>query len=245
MNRFFIEKSGIAGDRAWITDPDDIKHIAKVLRLMPGERIEISDGQEYEYEARIIACDRDAIDLEIIEKHRFEREPELLVDLFQGIPKQGKMEQIIQKAVELGASAIIPVFMARSIATDKGNSGHKTDRWQKIADEAVKQCKRGLIPLVDRPIRFPEVLSRFGNYDLVIFPYENERETSIKQVLQSLNAKPKTMAIIIGPEGGFSDAEADQMTEAGAIAATLGKTILRTETAGSAAIAMVMYELEL
>ncbi len=245
MNRFFVGKSAITDDRILITDPEDVKHIFKVLRSMPGDLIEISDSQEFEYTARIVLCNRDTVELEIINKQVFMREPTVLVDLYQGIPKQGKMEMIIQKAVELGGNAIIPVFMERSVSTDKGNGGQKAHRWQKVSDEAVKQCKRGIIPIVEMPIHFSDMLLRLKNYDLILFPYENERDCSIKKVLRDLKIKPRTIAIIIGPEGGFSDNEADRLVEAGAACVTLGKTILRTETAGSAAIAMVMYELEL
>jgi len=245
MSRFFISAGDIDGNKATIRNPIDIKHILKVLRCAPGDRIELSDGNSFEYLAEITACGRDAVEAVILDKQGFSREPELDIYLYQGIPKQGKMETIIQKAVELGVNTIIPVFMARSVVADKGNSAQKAERWQKISDEAVKQCKRGIIPAVERAIPFNAMLSKMKEQDLILFPYENEKNVSIKDVLRSLQSKPKSVAIVIGPEGGFSDSEADMLVQAGALKTTLGKTTLRTETAGAAAIAMVMYELEL
>ena len=159
-----------------------------------------------------------------------------------------KMEEIIQRCVELGVNSIVPVFMERTVVVDKGNFGKKLDRWQKISDEAVKQCKRGIIPEVQDTVKFKEALPMLQEHDLILFPYENEDNKTIKDCLREVVAsgnKPKTVAIIIGPEGGFADKEAVALDEIGANRVSLGKTILRTETAGPAALAMTMYELEL
>ena len=121
----------------------------------------------------------------------------------------------------------------------------KIQRWQKIADEAVKQCRRGKIPEIGEDLTFSQMAEQLKDYDCVLFPYENEEDRSLKAGLRSLTEKPKNLAIIIGPEGGFSDREAALLKEKGALCVTLGKTILRTETAGLAAIAMVLYELEM
>ena len=200
---------------------------------------------EWEYRAEIVRIEEEEVLLVILDKQKFAREPNLEVTLFQGIPKAGKMESIIQKCVELGVHAIIPVFMERTVVVDKGNFSKKLDRWQKISDEAVKQCKRGMVPQVGRQRPFSEMLDKLRNYDLILFPYENEGDYSIKDCLRGLAEKPRSVAIVIGPEGGFSDKEAAALDEAGAARVTLGKTILRTETAGMAALAMTMYELEL
>jgi 16S rRNA (uracil1498-N3)-methyltransferase len=245
MSKFFVEPIAIGEKGIVITNRDDIKHIAKVLRLMPGAVIEVSDSAAFEYKARIVSISADEITLSILDKQGFAREPGLRIDLFQGIPKQGKMESIIQKSVELGVHAIIPVFTKRTVVTDTGKFINKIQRWQKISDEAVKQCKRGTIPRVKEPLLFDEMLKQLKGYDLILFLYENEEQKTLKQVLKTLPAKPETMAVIIGPEGGFSDEEASRLRAAGSAVATLGKTILRTETAGAAAIAMIMYELEL
>lgn len=245
MSRFFVEPTDIEDSYIYIRDKQDIKHISKVLRLKPGDTVEISDGSLWEYEAVIEYIDSDEIELKIVDKQKFAKEPELLVTLYQGVPKGSKMETIVQKCVELGVHDITPVFMERTVVVEKGNFEKKIERWQKVSDEAVKQCGRGIIPQINHQLTFSQMTEELGQYDLVLFPYENEEDYTIKDCLRSLEAKPKTVAIIIGPEGGFADYEVDMIDETGASEVTLGKTVLRTETAGMAALAMTMYELEL
>lgn len=245
MSKFFVDYHDVAESTIRITDEDDRKHMLKVLRLGIGDIVSISDTVQFEYTAEISAIEKDSIVTRILDKQKFAREPELKLTLFQGIPKQGKMETIIQKAVELGVYSIVPVFTDRSVIIDHGNFHKRIERWQKIADEAVKQCKRGIIPRIHREVRFQEMLNDLIKYELILFPYENEEQHTIKDCLRNLREKPQRAAVIIGPEGGFSDREAEVLTKMGAISVTLGKTILRTETAGIAAIAMTMYELEL
>ncbi len=251
MSRFFVTPENVGNACISITEKEDIHHITKVLRLKKGDEIDVSDSVAWEYKTEIMSLTNEYIEVKILDKQKFSREPEVKISLFQGLPKQGKMELIIQKAVELGVFKIIPVFTDRSIVTDNGKMGKKIERWQKIADEAVKQCRRGIIPKISEELKFKEMLGKFEDFDLVLFPYENEENRSIKkalqsfQSLQSLPEKPWKVAIIIGPEGGFSEKEAIALKAIGADCVTLGKTILRTETAGIAAIAMVMYELEL
>jgi len=245
--RIFTDAANIGDKYIKITDKGDIKHMTKVMRLSEGDTVDVSDSMEWEYTAEIVSVDSDEVLLAIVDKQKFAREPEIRVTLFQGVPKAGKMETIIQKCVELGVHAIVPVFMERTVVVEKGNFGKKLDRWQKISDEAVKQCKRGMIPQIEDQLQFKEMLPKLADFDLILFPYENESNYSIKDCLRSLptDARPQTVAIVIGPEGGFSDKEAELMDEHGAVRVTLGKTILRTETAGMAALAMTMYELEL
>ena len=245
MNRFFVDPSDVTERYIYLSDRGDLHHMKKVLRLSIGDELDVSDGTAWEYHVRIEALDEDEAKLQILDKQKFAREPRLQVTLFQGIPKAGKMEGIIQKSVELGVHAIVPVFMERTVVVDKGNFEKKQDRWQKISDEAVKQCKRGIIPEVGSAVKFSGMLDVLPNYDLILFPYENEENRTIKDCLRQITCLPETVAIIIGPEGGFSDKEARMLDEAGAERVSLGKTILRTETAGPAALAMTMYELEL
>lgn len=245
MSRFFVGQEDIYDKEIVISAKDDIKHIKKVLRLREGDEIDVSDGIEWEYKTEISEIDDDEICLRILDKQKFAREPKLEVSLFQGVPKAGKMELIIQKCVELGIHEITPVFMDRTVVMEKGNFSKKLDRWQKISDEAVKQCKRGIIPQIGEKLDFSGMLEELRNFDVVVFPYENEDDFTIKSFLRDLAEIPKTLAIVIGPEGGFSDEEAEKMKNAGYRPVSLGKTILRTETAGMAALAMVMYELEI
>lgn len=283
MSRFFVAPEQIGANTIEIEDRGDLHHMKKVLRLQPGDEVDISDGQTWEYRARIDLLEADFAQLTILDKQSFATEPSVEVTLYQGIPKQGKMETIIQKCVELGVHRIVPVFMDRTVVVDKGNFGKKIDRWQKVSAEAVKQCKRGIIPEVAEAMRMPQVLTELQHqgvqplegagqplgeadqpldgreeipagcgdgYDLVLLPYENEEGTTIKDVLReytvtSDHTRPKRIAVLIGPEGGFSDAEVEAVTAAGGRSVTLGRTTLRTETAGMAALAMIMYELEL
>ncbi len=266
MSRFFVAPEDVGAEYLIIENKEDIHHMNKVLRLRIGDEIDVSDGDMWEYRGRISSLEAEYCQVEILDKQKFSAEPETKITLFQGIPKQGKMEMIVQKTVELGACGIVPVFMDRTVVTDKGNFGKKIQRWQKVSNEAVKQCKRGIIPRVEEAVKLPEVLERFEGFDLVLFPYENEDGTTIKDVLRSLaggaaggsdaetgvasddaakSVRLEKIAIIIGPEGGFSDKEAEQIVKAGGRSVSLGKTTLRTETAGLTAIAMTLYELEL
>ena len=286
MIKFFVEPEAVAGSNIYIEKKEDIKHLTRVLRAKCGDAVCISDGGDWEYETEIAAIDETCVTLRILDKQKPAREPRTRVTLYQGIPKASKMEIIIQKNVEMGVDRIVPVFMERTVVTDKGQFGKKMERWQKIADEAVKQCKRSKIPQIETPISFGAMLEEIGslespqgreraleektgekseekakgNYDLVICPYENEENRTMKDCLRGqtsensqtsqaaqIPASPKQVAVIIGPEGGVSDQEIALLEQCGASVqlVTLGKTILRTETAGLAALAMIMSELEL
>lgn len=245
MSRFFTSPESVGEKSIRITDQNDIHHITKVLRLKIGDKIDISDSDKWEYETEISYMDKDYVEAIIIDRQKFANEPRSKVTLFQGVPKQGKMELIIQKTVELGVYEIVPVFTDRTVVTDNGKFSKKIERWQKISDEAVKQCKRGIIPTVADDLTFKEMVERLKAFDLVLFPYENEDDRTIKDALRGRKDIPETIAIIIGPEGGFSDKEALALNDFGAECVTLGKTTLRTETAGMVALAMTMYEFEL
>jgi len=241
MNRFFAGKENIFADEIVINKAEDVHHIKNVLRLKKGSAFIVFDSEEWEYEVELSSVRQSEIRARIIDKNRSFREPEIKITLFQGVPKHGKMETIIQKSVELGVSHIVPVFTARSI----GKTGVKHERLQKVAEEAVKQCRRAFVPSVSKEIRFLDMIDLLGDFETVIFAYENEENRSIKSALKTFETKPLSLALVIGPEGGFSEEEAEALAGAGASAVSLGRMILRTETAGPAAIAMIMYELEL
>lgn len=245
MNRFFVDQTAVKDCHIEITDKDDIKHILNVLRLGRGDKLEISDSKEFEYETEIVKSGSAAVTLRILDKQRFAGEPQTEVTLYQGIPKHSKMEDIIQKSVELGVYSVVPVFTARTVVEEKQGFSKKTERWKRISAEAVKQCKRGIKPEIQKSIYFSEMLGSLKKYELVLFPYEDEKDRSIKDILRGLEVSKRKIAVIIGPEGGFSEEEARAVIAAGGVSVTLGKTILRTETAGPAALAMIMYELEL
>ena len=247
MRRFFVNDDDISNEKIRITNSNDVHHIIKVLRLKEGEIIDISDKNQWEYKCEIISIDKDEVLFRILDKQKFATEPKIEVTLYQGIPKLDKMELIIKMCVELGIFEIVPVFTRRTVVSDKGNFSKKIQRWQKISDEAVKQCKRGIIPNIRDSLTFQQMLDEIEEraYDLVIFPYENEDKRNIKELLRNINNKPNKVCIIIGPEGGFSESEAVSLVKNNAESVSLGKTILRTETAGITCLAMTMYELEL
>ncbi|MBQ5954465.1 MAG: 16S rRNA (uracil(1498)-N(3))-methyltransferase [Firmicutes bacterium] len=255
MIKFFVDKENITGERIYIEDREDIKHLVKVLRARPGDEVIISDKERYEYVTEILQIGDMEVILGIRDCHEFATEPLTKVILYQGVPKASKLETVVQKTVELGINRIVPVFMARTVVSDKGNFSKKRDRLQKIADEAVKQCKRGIIPEVAEAISFTDMIGELKSedYDKILVCYEDEKGYTIKDALRydtdgtSLK-KGSKVALVIGPEGGFEREEVEQILDEfhrKACAVTLGKTILRTETAGPAALAMIMYELEL
>lgn len=248
MSKFFVDPSAVSGAHIYMENKDDLHHLRKVLRARPGMELDISDGDCWEYKTILEELTEDCATLKILDKQKFATEPATRVTLYQGVPKATKMETVIQKTVEMGVDTIVPVFMERTVVVEKENFGKKLDRWNKIAAEAVKQCKRGIIPRVTESYDFDRMLDELPNYDLIICPYENEDGLSIKDFLREAPApgtQARRVALVIGPEGGFSDGEIARLKAAGAAKVTLGKTILRTETAGMAALAMIMYELEL
>jgi 16S rRNA (uracil1498-N3)-methyltransferase len=219
--------------------------------MKPGDALAVCDGTGREYIGTIDEIGE--VVMLSVNDITHAVEPRTKITLYQCVPKQGKMETVIQKSTELGAVRFVPVFSERSVPRQAG-SGNKQERWQRVAESASKQSGRGLVPAVDVPLTLAEAVGTFGEYDLTLFPYENEGRDTIKDVLRGYAAaagveapgdRGARVAVIIGPEGGFSDAEAFAIEGAGAAPCSLGATILRTETAGPAAVAMILYELEL
>lgn len=251
MIKFFVEEEAVTSSRIYLEDPQDIKHLTRVLRTKVGDAVTIADGSGWEYETEIEEIGDTCVTLRITDRQKDATEPQTRVTLFQGVPKAAKMETVIQKTVELGIDRIVPVFTARTVVVEKGNFSKKLTRWQKIADEAVKQCKRGMIPQVAQPLDFTAMLQELAGYDLVICPYENEEGRTLKDCLldaeQEDGETPRKIAVIIGPEGGFAEEEIAKLRALpqSAEIVSLGRIILRTETAGMAALAMIMYAYEL
>jgi 16S rRNA (uracil1498-N3)-methyltransferase len=255
MRRFFVEPGAVRDGRIYLEDAGDVRHIGTVLRMRPGDRLSVCDGSGREY-AGVIEEIGEAVILSVGDITHA-REPRTKITLYQCVPKGGRMEAAIQKSTELGVVRVVPVFSERSVPRPK-DAERRTERWCRVAEEAAKQSGRALVPVVDVPLSVTEAVGTFGEFELVLFPYENEDRTTIKDALQEHTSQDKGtvpascgrasgrhIAIIIGPEGGFTDAEAFAIEDAGARPCSLGGTILRTETAGPAAIAMVRYELEL
>jgi len=241
MHRFFSEN---IDTKNIVLSYEDINHIVNVLRLKLHDNIIVCDGCGNDYNCQIIELSKKHITLNMIAHLVNFNEPKIRVTLFQGLPKSDKMELIIQKCVELGIHSIIPVETNRSIAKIKDDGHKKQARWQSIALAAAKQAQRGKIPQIGPVISFKEAVRQTGNFDISLIPYEGELINTLKLAMSNPD-RPKIYeaAIFIGPEGGFEESEIILAKESGIIPITLGGRILRTETAGFAALTMLLYEL--
>ena len=238
MYQFFVEPSQIQGNRIVITG-SDVNHIKNVLRMKPGEEIAVSNGTDgKEYRCGI----EELLEEEIICTLRFIKEDGLelpaRVTFFQGLPKADKMEFIVQKAVELGVSRIVP-YLSKNCVSRPDKTEKKVERWRKIAAEAAKQCGRGRLPEVAAVVPVAQAIAQAAESETALFFYENERRTGLRDALAS--GVRDTVSLMGGPEGGFDPAEAKAAVDAGLQSVSLGTRILRCETAPIAALAAVLY----
>lgn len=244
MHRFFVEESQIEGTNIHIIG-QDAHHIKNVLRMRPKEEILISDGDKTEYTCYI----EELLEDEVLAKVMFAKESGLelpsKIYLFQCIPKNDKMELIIQKAVELGACEIIPVAASRCVVKlDAKKEASKLKRWNGISESAAKQSKRMYIPEVTSVMKFQEALEYAKKIDVKLIPYELAKGMEATRECISGIQPGQSVAIFIGPEGGFEESEVQMAMDAGFLPITLGKRILRTETAGFTVLSILMYHLE-
>ncbi len=247
MYQFFVDPAQIyVSDKRVIITGEDVNHIKNVLRMRAGEEISVSNGLDgREYRCGILSLGEEEIlcELRFIKEDRVELPSQ--VYLFQGLPKADKMELIIQKAVELGVRQVIPVAASRCVVKlDDKKAAAKRARWQGIARAAAKQSKRAIIPEVTEVSSFSDAVREASMMDVALIPYELAEDMSrTKEIMENL--KPGTsVAVFIGPEGGFSEGEISLAAENGIRPITLGKRILRTETAGLAVLSWIMYQLE-
>lgn len=245
MYQFFVEPSQIQGNRIVITG-SDVNHIKNVLRMKPGDEIAVSngmDGKEYRCGIETFTEDEIVCGLRFIKEDGVELPSKIY--LFQGLPKADKMELIIQKAVELGAFEVIPVAAKRCVVRlDEKKAAGKISRWQGIAEAAAKQSKRAVIPKVHSVLSMKEAVAYAQNMDVKLIPYElAEGMQHTKQMIEAVKPE-QSIAVFIGPEGGFEESEIQMAREAGIEPVTLGRRILRTETAGFTVISWLMYQLE-
>ena len=238
MRRFFCET--ITQGTATITG-DDAHHISRVLRMKAGDALSLCDGAGNEFDAVITAISQDAVSCTVGERHASEAESPVRVTLFQCLPKTGKMELIVQKCTELGVFAVVPVQSARCVVVPGKDYDKKRERYNRVALEAAKQSRRAMIPQV-LPLTALKKID-VQSFDLFLVAYEDENTVSLKQALRAA-ALPRTIALLIGPEGGLEEDEVRQLVQAGAVSVSLGKRILRTETAGMAMLAQTLYEVE-
>lgn len=248
MPRFFLSSDNIAypikvGDRLYIRGGDAL-HISSVLRMNSGDIIVVCDMKRCDYRCRILSASKDMTELCIEDIVPCKNEPELETVLFQGIVKGDKMDTVIQKAVELGVTKIVPVECERSVvklSCEKAKT--RVERWQKIAYEAAKQCGRGIIPEVSGVISFDECAKALCTFDVFFACYEGEMTFSVKNII--CRKDYNSCAFLIGPEGGISNPEIKLLQKFNIPCVSLGKLILRTETAGAAVLSMLLYERQL
>ena len=252
MPRFFVSKEQISDDIITISG-DDAHHIARSLRMAVGEHITVCDMQTSEYECELVAFDEDrVVTARILSQRTLGVESPLCITLYQALPKGDKLDTIIQKAVECGVSRVVPFESENCIVRVKQDAeNRKTERRNRIAFEAAKQCGRGILPAVEPTLSFDAMLQQALNANLVLFCYEGEDASSLRDVLMQYhstsvpNDARKTVAVIIGSEGGFAPKEAERARMAGCMIVNLGPRILRTETASAFVLSALAYEFEL
>lgn len=244
MYQFFVPPENIRGNRIVISG-EDVNHIKNVLRMKTGEEIAVSNGEDgKEYRCGILELGE-----EIVCELRFVKEDGVelpsRITLFQGLPKADKMEMIVQKAVELGVFEVVPVSMKRCVVKlDEKKQKSKITRWQSIAEAAAKQSKRSIIPQVSPVMTFKQALSYAKEMDIVLVPYEMAEDMSkTREIIGSITPGQR-IGFFIGPEGGFDESEIENALKEGFAPITLGKRILRTETAGLTVLSVLMYQLE-
>ena len=248
MYQFFVEENQMTGDRIAILG-SDVNHIKNVLRMKPGERLRVS----LSHSGRSFFCEVESIAEEEVIVH-IEKEDEAGTELsnriylFQGLPKGDKMELIIQKCVELGVYEIIPVAMKNCVVKlDAKKADSKVKRWQAIAESAAKQSKRTVIPEIRMPMTWKEALKKAEELDVVLVPYENERGMEATREIMKAIKPGQSIGVFIGPEGGFASEEIEGITpstQEKAHRISLGRRILRTETAGLATLSMLVFCLD-
>ncbi len=248
MPRFFIEPSQIGtrenGERTVLIFGEDAVHITKSLRMKPGEAVTVCDGGGREYFCRVEKTG-ETVTLCVESERASLSEPPYRATVYQALVKGDKFDTVVQKAVECGAARVVPFISERCIVRlDKKDAAKKAVRWQKIAEEAAKQCGRGMIPEVCGLLTYKEAVAEASGADIPLFCYEDEGNKTLKGVLEG-TGKSDTVSVMIGSEGGFSPAEASFAKENGMISVGLGKRILRTETASSFVLSCLSYCFEL
>jgi len=260
MQRYFIQSEQFR-DQTIVLDGEEAHHLIRVMRARPGDRIIVSDGERREALAELTRIDRDAAEASVVEWLAMDREPAVKVTVAQSLPKGDKLELVIQKGTELGASRFIPFISERTVVQyDECKEAKRLERWRKIAKEAAEQAHRSRVPSVEAPASWKQLLQMSGQYDLALFCYEQAGGSAgLRPLLMKLReewstrhdaaegiaapaAQGPSVLLIIGPEGGFSEREAEQAAQAGMHPVGLGKRILRTETAGLVGLACIMYE---
>lgn len=244
MYKFFVETSQIGHESVTIKG-NDLNHMKNVLRFKVGKEVLVSDGGGNDYLCAIFGYEEDYAELKILKRVEETTELPVSITLYQGLPKKDKMEWITQKSVELGVTRLVPLMMKRCIVKlDDKAKNKKQLRWQGISDAAAKQAKRGIQPQVERPTTMKAIENELKEIDLLLVPYENALGMSYTREILSEVKNCDRIGIVIGPEGGFDPEEIDYLKGIGGKVISLGKRILRTETAGLALLSYLMIDME-
>lgn len=243
MQRYFVDSEQMNDTTVLITG-EDVNHMVKVMRFRAGEKVICCNGKGRDVLAEIANIAPNQVELNILEELDVLRELPLQVTIAQGLPKGDKMDYIIQKGTELGAFSFWP-FTSRYtvVKLDEKKEKKRVERWGKIAKEAAEQSHRSMVPTISSPLGWRELLAKAGNFDYALFAYEKEVETPLSRVLQGI-PKGASILLVIGPEGGFSEEEAREAEEVGMKRVSLGRRILRTETASLYGLSCISYEFE-
>ena len=245
MYRFYVSADQLAEKEVFISG-GDVNHIKNVLRLEVGDWIVACDGNGTDYVSRIQSICSDEVVASIEKVQPTGTELPVRITLFQGMPKKDKLELIIQKAVELGACEIVPVMTKRTVVklSEEKKINKRLERWQSIAYAAAKQCDRGIIPTVHKPVSYDEALAMADQLDYNVIPYELQTGMEEARKIVDQACKQRSLGIFIGPEGGFEPEEVERAMTRNIHPMTLGKRILRTETAGMALLSILMFQMQ-
>lgn len=245
MYRFYVSADQLAEKEVFISG-GDVNHIKNVLRLEVGDWIVACDGNGTDYVSRIQSICSDEVVASIEKVQTTGTELPVRITLFQGMPKKDKLELIIQKAVELGACEIVPVMTKRTVVklSEEKKINKRLERWQSIAYAAAKQCDRGIIPTVHKPVSYEEALAMADQLDYNVIPYELQTGMEEARKIVDQACKQRSLGIFIGPEGGFEPEEVERAMTRNIHPMTLGKRILRTETAGMALLSILMFQMQ-
>lgn len=244
MHRVFLPPEAFGQGGIVTIGGQEHRHLIRVLRLRVGDSLIVADGSGREYVARLTVIESRAALVEVVEERAVDTEPRAQVSLLMGLPKGEKLALVVQKATELGAAAIVPVQTLRSVVRPGSNGNWRRNHLQAVAEAAAAQSARGRVPLVSDPLKLPEALDRLSEESTIIMPWEGEKAQNLKGALQVLHGLERpSIALLIGPEGGWAREEVELARSRGAVTVSLGPRILRCETAAIASLTAVLYQL--
>ena len=243
MNRFFVSRTAFQADRV-VLGREQARQIRSVLRMEPNDRIVVLDNRGYEYEVALEDVRRDHISGRVMDKRPACGEPAVRITLYQSLLTREKFEWVLQKCTEVGVGRFVPVVTRRSLVRNSNSiNPNRLERWRRILTEAAEQSCRGRIPELAPVVTFEQVLPDFDAYDRCLIGHAPEKGAELRCALRHENNCPVTVALCVGPEGGFAEEEVQLAQAAGAVAVSLGRRIMRTETAAVVAAALILYEL--